>query len=65
MNKVSKIICIVLSSILALVLITAIGLGIIGKNITAESINISLRGYKGKLDYTIPKQEKWQKMLEY
>ena len=65
MNKVSKIICIVLSSILALVLITAIGLGIIGKNITAESINISLKGSKGKLDYTIPKQEKWQKMLEY
>ncbi len=31
MNKVSKIICIVLSSILALVLITAIDLGIIGK----------------------------------
>lgn len=35
------------------------------KNITAESINISLRGSKEKLDYTIPKQEKWQKMLEY
>ena len=35
------------------------------KIITAESINISLRGSKGKLDYTIPKQEKWQKMLEY
>ena len=32
MNKVSKIICIVLSSILALVLITAIGLGIIFRN---------------------------------
>lgn len=65
MNKVSKIICIVLSLILALVLITAVDLGIIGKNITAESINISLKGSTGKLDYTIPKQEKWQKMLEY
>ena len=32
MNKVSKIICIVLSSILALVLIIAVGLGIIFRN---------------------------------
>ena len=35
------------------------------KIITAETINISIRGSKGKLDYTIPKQDKWQEMLNY
>ena len=42
MNKVSKIICIVLSSILALVLITAIGLGIIFRNEISAISSIKL-----------------------
>lgn len=42
MNKVSKIICIVLSSILALVLITAVGLGIIFRNEISAISSIKL-----------------------
>ena len=42
MNKVSKIICIVLSLILALVLITAVGLGIIFRNEISAISSIKL-----------------------
>lgn len=42
MNKVSKIICIVLSSILALVLIIAVGLGIIFRNEISAISSIKL-----------------------
>lgn len=42
MNKISKIICIVLSSILALVLIIAVGLGIIFRNEISAISSIKL-----------------------